>query len=224
MKKIYFIPILCLLVTACSYTILIPTTPTSSAPDVLPTDTEYATFTLTPSITPTQPTPTFTSTPTFIYSGPTPTSSGTPQPTGTIGVLVATATPASSQLQLTSESPVFDSVLISGNQLVWGTSCQANTIKVTAHVASGYGVTSVYLFTSLNDQATNTTTDWNNGAIMDDSGNGTFIYNLTASVIKFYKDFASAIVRYQLAATNAKHLVVGRTQPYLNNITIGQCH
>lgn len=223
MKKIYLIPVLSLLLSACSYTILIPTTPTTPAPTVLPTDTKYVTSTLTPSITPTLPTPTFTSTPTFIYSGPTPTPSGTPQPTGTVGLLVTNEPTASFVLQPTSESPVFDNIMISGNQLTWGTSCQANSIKVSAHIASGYSVSQVTLFTRLKDQSSDTTTDWNNGAVMDESGNGIFTYELSASVIKFYKDFTTAWVQYQFVATDAKNQTVGRTQLYLNNIAIAEC-
>lgn len=224
MKKYHLIPILSLLVQACSYTILIPSTPTASAPNALPTETIFVTSTLTPSITPTQPTPTFTGTPTFIYSGPTPTSTQTPLPTGTIGALVATQTTTISlQLFLTPQSPVFDSVKISGNQIIWGATCQANSIKVTSHIASGYSVTSVLLFTRLRDQTSGTTTDWNNGAIMDTDGRGTFTYDLSAKGIKYYKDFNIASVQYQLVATDARHQVVGRTQPYLNNLTIASC-
>ncbi len=223
MKRIYLVPFLSLLFSACSYTILIPTTPTVPVPTALPTDTEYVTSTWTPSATPTQPTPTFTSTPTFIYSGPTPTSSNTPQPAGTIGLLVTDQATASFLLQPTSESPAFDSILISGNQLSWGASCQANSIKVSAHIASGYSVTQVTLFTRLRDQVTGSTTDWNNGAVMDANDNGAFTYELSATAIKYYKDFKTAWVQYQLVATNARHQVVGRTQLYLNNITIAQC-
>ncbi len=223
MKKIYLIPVFSLLLSACSYTILIPTTPTVSAPVILPTNTGYVTSTWTPSATPTQPTPTFTSTPTFVYSGPTPTSTGTPQPTGTISLLVTDQATASFLLQPTSESPVFDNILISGNQLIWGASCQANSIKISAHIAGGYSVTQVTLFTRLRDQVTGATTDWNNGAVMDANENDTFTYELSAAVIKYYKDFKTAWVQYQLVATNARHQVVGRTQLYLNNIAIGQC-
>jgi hypothetical protein len=222
MKTIRLIPILGLFALACAYTILLPATP---APIASPTYTVFNTSTLTPTITPTQPTPTFTSTPTYIYLGPTEGPTETPQPTVSAAPLLtvqATST-GISQFQLASQSPVFDAISISGTRIVWGASCTATSVTVSTHIAGDYKVTSVLLFTRLTDQTGATTTDWNNGAIMDNAGQGTFTYNLTANVIKHYKDFTTAWVQFQLVATNANGRVLGRTQIFSNNISIAQC-
>jgi hypothetical protein len=217
MKKIILLPALGLLLFACSYTDLLPPTPTPAPPTASPTKTVYVTPSRTPSITPTQPTPTFTGTPTLVYSGPTELPSGTPLPTSTIGLLVT-----NEPIDLTPQDTVFTTILVSGNRIFWGT-CEPAFVKVTVHVVDASEVQKVLIFLRLKDPKTGESTDWGGGAIMDSDGKGTFTYILTAKSFSHYRDFASAWGQYQFVATDAKLNVVGRSMQYLNNITIAPC-
>ncbi len=226
MKKICLIlSILGLLVVACSTTSLIPATPTLlvpasaptetlSVPTSLPTETLSITSTPAPSMTPTQPTPTITST---LTSTVVSTSTGTMVP-----VIVVPAT-STSLIQPTPQGPVFESVTTSGTQINWGDTCDTNSITVTAQVVSGFNVTSVVLFTRLQSQNGNATTAWNKGLSMHDDGFGTFTYDLSTKVLKYYQDFNTAWVQYQLVATNIQQQEAGRTQIYLNSLLIQRC-
>jgi len=216
MKNPLFLLLLSLLLSSCSYEILLPATPTAAPPTATFTETVYVSPTPTPSITPTQPTPTFTDTPTLIYSGPTATPSSTPRPTSTIGLLVTDTSP-----QLTPESGVFSSVQISGNQIFWG-SCKTTSVTFKAHVVDPKAQL-VTLWIRLQDKNSDESTDWGGGAIMDGDGNGTFIYILTYKNISHYSEFKSAWVQYQLVASDKKLNRIGATRLYLNNISLAPC-
>jgi hypothetical protein len=177
----------------------------------------------TATVTATRPTPSFTPTPTDIYHAPTPTVSGTPLPTQTIGLLAPTqvATLPAPPLELTSQSSAFDTIMLSGNKIFWGT-CQPASIKIAAHVINA-GVSSVLIFTRLQDLASNFGTNWSGGGAMNNDGKGSFTYVLAPTVISRYKDFKTAWVQYQMVAY-VKNREIGRTQIFLNNITIAPCH
>lgn len=219
MRKIHLmISILGLLILACSSTDLIPAVPTPVLTLPLPTETLSIVSTPTQAITPTQPTPTLTSLPTIIET--TPTLTGTP---ATATTVQATSTPQT-QITVTPEGPVFDKVTSSGNQLIWGQFCPANSITFTAHAVSGFDITSVLLFTRLQSKTTGVTTRWSNGISMHTDGAGTFTYALSVKGIPYYQDFQSAAwIQYQLVATNSMNQIVERTQIDLNSITLARC-
>lgn len=215
---------LCMLLSACSYPgidALLPATPTHQPPSATPTNTVYVTSTLTPSITPTLPTPTFTETPTLIYNGPTPAPSDTPLATSTVGLLVTPPTdiPLADQPQASS---LFTAILVSGNQLFWG-SCEPNYLKVSVHVTDARKVHTVLLELSLKDVKTGEITDWGGGAIMDSDGKGTFTYTLTAQNFEHYRDYAKAWGRYQVVAFDSGMKRLGGSALYLNSIVIAPC-
>ena len=118
---------------------------------------------------------------------------------------------------------MFDSVTVSGPQIIWGNSCQANSVTVTAQAASGFNVTSVLLFTRLQSQTGDFTSPWNNAISMHNDGLGTFTYDLSARGITDSENFDLAWIQYQLVATNMHNQIIGRTQVYLNYLTIARC-
>lgn len=233
MKKIHLIlSVLGLLVVSCSTTSLFPAAtsttfvppaaPTEmlSAPTPLPTETLSATSTSMPSVTPAQPTPTFTSTPTFASTGTALT--GTMVPLTTTAQLTATST---IQIPPTPQGPVFVSVTTSGNQMIWGDTCDANAITFTVQVTGAYNVTSVLLFTRLQGQNGNVTTTWNKAVSMHSAGMGTFTYDVSAEALKYYQQFNTAWVQYQFVATNIQGQQVGpdldlREQSYAYALSI----
>lgn len=217
MKKTHLIPFVSLLLSACSYAILLPATATPAPPAASPTSTVYVTPSWTPTLTATQPTPTFTGTPTLIYAGPTATASETPAPTSTLG-LIATK----NLLDLAPQGGAFKAVTISGNQIFWGT-CEPSSVRLQTQVVRGLGTHTVLLFLRLKDKNSDLTTEWGAGAIMDSDGNGTFKYTVTPSVLTHFRDFKSAWVQFQLVATDVALRVVGRTQQYLDKISIAPC-
>jgi hypothetical protein len=232
--KIYpVLSILVLLVLSCSTNSLIPATPTIFVPASLPTetlppptasptDTLALTDTPAPSITPTQSALTFTAAPTL--------SSTDTALTGTIASLTNTVTAtaqatatSTSQIPPTPQGPVFQSVTLSGSQLKWGNTCDTNVVSVTVQVTNGYGVTDVLLFVRLQAQSGLVTTLWDKAFEMHTAGLGTFTYDLSAPGIKYYQDFNTAWVQYQLVAYNVAQSEVGRTQVYANNLTLMRC-
>lgn len=228
MKKFYLIlSLLGSLVLACATPSLIPATPTLLVPATsqptemlpptpAPTETPIPTSTPAPSDTPTQVTPTFVLLPSL-------TSSAT-APTGTVISLVTSvrSTPTS-LIQPTPQGPVFESVTTSGTQLNWGDTCDSNSVTITAQVASGFNITSVLLFTRLQSEDGKATTGWNNAITMHDDGFGTYTYDLSTKVLKYYRQFNVAWVQYQLIATNIQLQEASRTQIYLNSLLIKSC-
>jgi len=227
-RKIHLVlSILGLLAVACDTTTLIPATPTFLVPASMPAET------LPPTPLPTE-TLAYTSTPTSLATATAPTpiaAAGTPAASDTSTPVTGTISPAST-LEATStlptpsptpQGPVFEIVNLSSPQLQWGDTCDNKPVTVTAQVATGFNVTSVLLFTRLQSQNGNITTAWNKALSMHDDGLGTFTYDLSTKVIKYYQAYNIAWVQYQLVATNVQQQEVGRTQVYLNNLTIARC-
>jgi len=229
-KKINLIlSILALLLTACSATSLFPAAPTATIflPAALSTETPVVQAAL-PSVTASAtPTSLSTNTPVVAFAtftvAPTYTSTGTP-PTATLApTATANGTGTSTPLvQPTPEGPVFQSVTVSGTQYFWGDTCLSNSITFTAQVANGFNVASVYLFTRLQSSNGNVTSAWNKPVTMHDDGLGTFTYDVTLDVIKYYQDYNTAWVQYQFVATDSHEVTVGRTQVYINNIMVSR--
>jgi len=225
-KKIHLIlSMLGLLVLACSTTSLIPATPTFLVPASLPTETlqpPTASPTETLSFTST-PAPSTTPTPSTATSTSLPTSTNTEPALTTATPLTMAQTTSTPQIQPTPEGPAFESVTISGPQIIWGDSCQANSVTVIAQTASGFNVASVLLFTRLQSQTRDFTSLWNDPITMHNDGLGTFTYDLTARGITNSENFDRAWVQYQLVATNMQNQIVDRTQVYSNFLTIAHC-
>ncbi len=206
-----------LLLSACSYTDLLPATPTLPPAKPVPTGTVSLTPSKTPTLTPTQPTPTFTATPTLIYAGPTATVSDTPEPTGTLA-LIATK----NLLVLVPESGAFASLSISTNAIFWG-ACEPSSVRFTAQTVGGLGTHTVLLFLRLKDRNSDQATEWGAGAIMDSDDNRVFTYTVTLQSLTHYRDFKSAWVQFQLVGTDRAMHVTGRTQQFLENLSIAPC-
>ena len=225
MKKIALISTLVLMLLACSVSdvsnIMSPLfTPTALS---LATKTVYVTPSDTPTITETLPTPTFTGTPTLMGSGFTATPSETESPTVTPVASALTGTiPVSAGNSLTTPDVGFTSVRISGNILRWG-GCEPSSVTFTAQMVDPTMVASVTLWIRLSNPPSGEATKWEAGAIMNGNKTGTFTYTLTRKNISHYNEYPNAWLQYQIVARDANGNDVGRTRPYLNNITLARC-
>jgi len=194
---------------------------------LIPTDTPKPTATITlthrpaATLTATPPTPTFTSTPTFIGGErlPTETATANPSQTHAPGTASATILPDDTSIP---ENIGFSSVTISEKAIYWG-SCQPGISRVTAVVTEPKEVFSVVIFVRLRELNTTDSTPWSRGDAMNDSGDGTFTYNLNADKIDGHKNYRKAWVFYQLVATDTDGEVIGRTQVYTQSLSIGPC-
>jgi hypothetical protein len=231
-KKIYFVlSILALFLSACSVPSLFPAAPTAPVdlPVALPTDnialpsvTSSATPTSLPTDTPVVAVATSTAVPadTSTVTGTPPTATSAITASPTLQKATATSTPF---IQPTPEGPVFQSVTVSGNQFIWGDTCQSNSIIFTAQVASGFNVNSVYLFTRLQSSNGNVTSLGNDEPFtMHNDGMGTFTYEVAVEALKYYQDYNTASVLYQLVAENYQNEILERSQVY-KNVTVTHC-
>ena len=226
MKKIALISALVLLLSACSVSDVSNIMSPLFTPTALPsaTKTLYVTPTDTPTITETLPTPTFTGTPTLIGSGFTATPSETASPTAdpVASALTGTSPVNAGNSVTTPEYVGFTSVQISGNILRWG-GCEPSSITFTAQVVDPTTVASVTLWIRLSNPPSGEATKWEAGAIMNGNKTGTFTYTLTPKNISHYDEYPNALLQYQIVAKDANGNDVGRTQPYLNNMTLARC-
>jgi hypothetical protein len=220
-KKTVLISSLVLMLMACSVSdvsnILAPLATTTPLPSA--TKTIYVTPSNTPTITATQPTPTFTGTPTLIGAGFTETPSLPPPPTS---AYTAPASTSGVNSIFTPQYVGFISVQVSGNILRWG-GCEPSSLTFTARVVDPIKVASVTLWIRLSNPPSGEETKWEAGAIMNGDNTGTYTYTLVPKNISHYDEFPNAWLQYQLVAKDANFNDVGRTQPYLNNVTLARC-
>jgi hypothetical protein len=223
MKSVALLVVFGFLLSACSYTDLIPAAPSPLPPAPTATATVYVTPTSTPTITPTQPTPTFTFTPTLIYLNGQPAPSLTPsaEPTLWVATGVVTLSPTIPPQPLLGNGP-FSSILVPGPKLFWG-ACEPSSIKATVKVADGVPAHTVLIFLRLQDTNSPDTTQWGGGAIMDRQDNGVFTYDLTAKSFEHYHDYLKAWGQYQFVALDSHLQRIGASNQYLNNLTIEPC-
>ncbi len=224
MKRAGLIVIVSLLLSGCSYMDvmkLLPATATPAPPTLTPTATVYMTPTETSTITPTQPTPSFTPTPTMIYpnGSPAPTLTFTPPATQ---FLMATASPTLPPLGPSAGSGPFESILVSGNQLLWG-GCEPSSITASVKVQAGLPVRVVTMWLRLQDVSTGEMTAWGGGAIMNKQGGGVYTYTLTPANFEHYREFPKAWGQYQFVASGAGLVRLGASATYLNSLTISRC-
>ncbi len=223
MKMKFFIPLLSILLSACTYPNLIPSTaipPQTLAPATNQVLISTPTFTVTPTLA----TPTFTETPTLIYLIPTQAITAVDISTGTLPPIITstsniTETPAS---QTIPQDSLFTTILISGGSVYWG-DCEPSSIKVTTHIANPSNIRVVTIWLRLANKTTGDTTDWGGGAIMNDDGQGNFSYTLTAKSFSHYREYINAWGQYQLVASDINLQRIGASAEYLNNITVAPC-
>jgi len=151
-----------------------------------------------------------------------PASTTGPIPTETMAPPTTIATPTSQPLP-TPLGPVFTSVTISGPQINWDAICGPNSVTMIVNTASGSGAASVLLSTRLKSKTQDVATVWNNAVSMHDNGLGTFSYDLSTDVIKYYEQFNIAWIQFQFVAVSSQNQVLSRTQIYENNLTIAHC-
>ena len=226
MKKIALISALVLMLLACSVSDVSNIMSPLFTPTALPsaTNTLYVTPTDTPTITETLPTPTFTGTPTLLGSGFTATPSETASPTAdaVASALTGTSPVNAGNSATTPEYVGFTSVQISGNVLRWG-GCEPSSITFTADVIDPLQVTSVTLWIRLISQSGSESTKWETGAIMNGDSLGHYTYTLTVKNVSHYDEYIGGWLQYQIVARDSNGTDVGRTQPYLNSITLSPC-
>ena len=214
MRKYIFTGIVASFILACSFTgaIAPPEGPTAS-PSARPTRTST-------------PTPTVTSTPRN-----TPTDVGamlTQTALVPIQLLpgIRTATPISTATAADFATPAtagegFESVEISESKIFWGI-CKPHETTMTITVQHPDEVTTVYLFFRLKSAKKEDYTPWV-GTVTDNNKNGTFTYVLKANNIPHRKSYLKAWVQYQFVAEDKKEVIVGRSQIYLNVLTLEPC-
>lgn len=197
-------------------------TPTSAAaadePTESATETPFPTQNLFATATPTPLT--FTPTPTQIGAElftPTMTATDFPTPDVSLGDLGSD--------YFTPVSVGFLAVLISNNTMYWNEGpCTPRSIKFSAFVDNIVGTHRVLLFTRLREKKnTLNVTEWNAGAFMIKSDNGSFNYDVGTDNLRRYYYFKDAWIEYQLVAQNEDLQIVGRTQIYDRNISLVRC-
>jgi hypothetical protein len=223
MKKYCFILLLSLLLSACTYPNLIPSTATiPQAPVLVASQVPASTPTFI--VTPTLATATFTETPTLIYLFPTQAITVEDVSTETLSPII-TSTPIITDtppFQTIPKDSLFTTILISGGSIFWGV-CEPSSIKITAHITNLANIRVVTIWLRLANKTTGDTTDWGGGAIMNDEGQGNFTYTLTAKSFSHYREYISAWGQYQLVASDIHLQRVGASAQYLNNITVAPC-
>lgn len=212
MRKIISIILSTLVLQACSLSNSIPAT------DAPPTD--ELTITPTASITPTiTVTPTFTTTPelfrTPFVESDFPTQTLFVLPGVKAPTLIATATPS-------VPGGGFDSIKLTQTKLYWGHCDKPGSTKMTITVQEPEKVDKVYLFFRLKSMKKDDTTPWV-GTITDNDGGGVFLYTLRANNIPDKNQYPKAWIQYQFVSEDKDKNIVGRTQIYLENISLYPC-
>lgn len=228
MKKSFHIVLLSIFLSSCASLGDIANLIVSPTPSLPPTETTTPLPTDTPA-----PTQNLfaTSTPTPLTFTPTVTAIGAELFTPT---MTATdfATPTQVRLRdllsgnyLTPVNYGFLAVLISNNVMYWNEGpCTPRNIKMSAFVEDIVGTYRVLLFTRLREKKnTLNVTDWNSGAIMVKSDNGSFNYDIGTDNLRRYFYYKDAWLEYQLVALAENQEIIGRTLIYDRNISLVRC-
>ncbi len=185
----------------------------SSTPTSADTPTPTQTLTVTPSPTIVKiPTIDWNATPTppsFVFDFPTPIG-------GFGGALLPTITPS-------SPGEGFESVEVSPTNIYWGI-CRSNKITFTVEVSEPDDVYSVVLFIRLRHLKAEIFTDWNKGIALEPLGDtGIWSQTFSANSIEGHEKFRRGWVWYQLVATGAYGIELGRTHIYADTIKLEPC-
>ncbi len=224
MKKIVIL-LLAVAIGGCD-AIPFPNFPPPVSPSPQPTNTPAPTVTRFPSPTPTRdpfslntqaPTETPAATDPSIRPSRTPTVTRTPRPTITLETL---------DPSLYTPSPnIFQFVLRSTNQLVWGYTCDGDrSIMFTATVTPVRRLKYVLLFVRLQDKYSGRGTEWGAGAIMKDNDQGKYFYRLHLDQIEGYENFEDAWLQYQLVASTVGLTVLGRSVVDRTSVSVTHCN
>jgi hypothetical protein len=100
--------------------------------------------------------------------------------------------------------------------------CGPSTVKFTAQVANPPATAFVQLFVRFKSKRTGTTGEWTS-IKMGTLGGGTFVYELSALDMKGADSFKSAWVQYQLVATDASIVEIGRTDIFGESLSLLEC-
>jgi hypothetical protein len=234
MTKKSVIFLLSLLLSSCTFPILIPSTDINSGPLASGSTSRVLAATLTHTAIPTLPTATFTETPTLIYLDSTPTIATEGTATVTLAPIIVfteTLAPlfASTQditgtppVQTVPENSLFTTISISGGRVFWG-ACEPSYVKITAHITDLSKIYIVTLWLRLANKTTGDTTDWGGGAIMYNDKKGNFTYTLSAKSFSHYREYINAWGQYQLVASDRSLDRIGASAQYLNNLSVTPC-
>ena len=222
MKKILYSMILIFSLSACSLNdvVALLVTPT---PIPVDTSTPVAAGTsdlLTPTITPTQPTPTFTVTPTLIGGAAPPPVSGDNVPTLTP---LPTLTQAPHTNFLGSAGALILSMSVSSDVLYWGYCEGIHYVDFDVRLANNIRVAYVLLFLRLVDKGGNQSTGWGGGAIMEKVSGSFYTYRVTPQNIAHYEEFKDAWIEYQIVVANGSLESLDRTPVYRNSLSLEWC-
>ena len=156
-------PLFSLLLSACTYPVLVNVNATNSRVLGAETTNQASSKIPVPTIIPTLPTATFTETPTLIYMDPTTAITTTDISTETvIPILIPTETlePILASTQdITGTAPIdtipknslFTTITISGGRVFWGV-CEPSYVKITAHITDLSKIYVVTLWLGLRQQ------------------------------------------------------------------------
>ena len=153
---------------------------------------------------------------------PAPTLTFTPQPTQFLFSTDSVTGAATLPVQPLTGSGPFESIVVSGTQLLWG-GCEPSSITASVKVQSGIPVAVVTMWLRLQDVSSGEQTAWGGGAIMNKQGNGVYGYTLTAANFEHYREFARAWGQYQFVASDAHLNRLGASNTFLSNLTISRC-
>jgi hypothetical protein len=209
----------CISLAGCSYSDFVPVAPPISAPALEPT---WASSPL-PSATATSAsllmTATFTATPTLVQMSSSPVATQTTFAAQT-GIPLAIGTPLVQSIG--TPDAIFVRVQITSGSIFWGI-CKPDSSTVDVKVADPVAVHRVLLALRLQGKKTGDTTPWGGYAIMNDEGQGTFTYRLTARSFSHYGDYLSAWGQMQLIALDRLLRVVGRSSQFLQTLSLAPC-
>ena len=220
-----------LTLSACSLDEVVALIVTPTAPPTsIPTETATPTVFVTPSRTPTATlVPTFTVTPTLIGENAIPSvevGNGDTIALPTLYVVPTAVIPTitSAPRTLFGESGSAITFLhLSSNVLFWGYCDTANYIDFDVKVAPVKKLTYVLLFMRLVDKGGNQSTAWGSGAIMEKVSGGNYTYRVRPENIAHYEEFKNAWIEYQVVASTASLVSLGRSPVYQQELTLQKC-
>lgn len=214
MRKLILLTLLLVFSLACSLGTFAPQTTSTPAP----TQTDTATPLPTP--TPVTPTLTFTSTPTLISNTAIP----TVETTSTL-FLTPTATQALST-PYTPMPPVsiegFISITSSLTEVFKAKGCEPSVVHITAQVVNPTEVSFVLLFSRFKSIKAERTGKWTTVQMVP-LGAGTYIFDLSSSLMKDDAYFENAWIEYQVVSTNQAGTELGRTDIFKERLKMVQC-
>jgi hypothetical protein len=141
-----------------------------------------------------------------------------PQPTPTAGLPTATPEPAATPMPFR----IFDVEADEFTIYYGDDDCGGQDVTITARVNYPGQVNNVVLFTRLADQESTQTTNWDSGRSMSKASDDTYRVTLDADDIPNYNKYEFATLLYQIVATGANSVELGRTS-FFKNVHLEVC-